>query len=119
MVAVVDEGLLSLTNFKTPDPSDHSFQRCCQNTAETVGWGISSPSMDSASAGGGADEGTVAAKRSSNRSLFGLDWWMLPRVVKRQALSIPTVQWFCACHGLDRLSNSFASADEMYWYEIR
>ena len=64
MVAVVDEGLLSLTNFKTPDPSDALFPKMplAVNTAETVGWGISSPSMDSAPAGGGADGGDARRK---------------------------------------------------------
>ena len=64
MVAVVDEGLLSLTNFKTPDPSDALFPKMPLgvNTAETVGWGISSPSMDSAPAGGGADGGDARRK---------------------------------------------------------
>ena len=64
MVAVVDEGLLSLTNFQTPDPSNALFPKMPLDvsTAETVGWGISSPSMDSAPAGGGADGGDARRK---------------------------------------------------------
>ena len=64
MVAVVDEGLLSLTNFQTPDPSNALFPKMplSVETAETVGWGIATPAMDSAPAGGGADGGDARRK---------------------------------------------------------
>ena len=64
MIAVVDEGLLSLTNFQTPDPSNALFPKMPLDvhTAETIGWGISSPALDSAPAGGGSDEGNARRK---------------------------------------------------------
>ena len=57
MIAVVDEGLLSLTNFQTPNPTDALFPRMplSVQSFETIGWNISSPSLaDSVKAGGGA-----------------------------------------------------------------
>ena len=55
-VAAVDEGILSLTNFKTPDPSAQLFarQRLGVGTFETIGWNISLPAGDiGRSTGGG------------------------------------------------------------------
>ena len=57
MIAVVDEGLLSLTNFQSPDPTKSLFPRMplAVSSYETIGWNISSPSLaDSVKAGGGA-----------------------------------------------------------------
>ena len=111
MVAVVDEGLLSLTNFKTPDPSDSLFPKMPLdvNTAETVGWGISSPSMDSAPAGGGADGGDARRKAKvvkTSRSLVWiggccLEWKSLCHLL------YSAVQWLCTRYGLDCIPHSF------------
>ena len=66
MVAVVDEGLLSLTNFQSPNPTSSLFPRMPLEVQsfETIGWNISSPSLsDSVQAGGGAGgEGRRKAK---------------------------------------------------------
>ncbi len=55
-VAAVDEGILSLTNFKTPDPASALFarQRLAVQTFETIGWNVSLPAGDlGRSTGGG------------------------------------------------------------------
>ncbi len=58
-VAAVDEGILSLTRFKTPDPSKDLFaQRALGvETFETVGWALQmAPGGPSSRTGGGWDE---------------------------------------------------------------
>ena len=66
MVAIVDEGLLSLTNFQTPNPTNALFPKLPLKVQsfETIGWNIASPSLgDSTKAGGGAgEEGRRKAK---------------------------------------------------------
>ena len=63
MIAVVDEGLLSLTNFSTPDPTTALFpkQALGVSSYETVGWSIPTPAGAPA-AGGGAMEEQQRAK---------------------------------------------------------
>jgi uncharacterized protein YfaS (alpha-2-macroglobulin family) len=58
-VAAVDEGILSLTRFRTPDPSKQLFARRALgvDTFETVGWALGdSPGGPSSRTGGGWDE---------------------------------------------------------------
>ena len=58
-VAAVDEGILSLTRFKTPDPSKELFSKRALGveTFETVGWALqSTPGGPSSKTGGGWDE---------------------------------------------------------------
>ena len=122
MVAVVDEGLLSLTNFKTPDPSDALFPKMPLdvNTAETVGWGIS-PSMDSAPAGGGADGGDARRKAKVVKPVpYGLDWSMSPQMEKHPP-HLPfrnTVDLFELWLGRHH-RHDLHQEMKMYWSEIR
>ena len=57
-VAAVDEGILSLTKFKTPDPMVDLFPRrkLGVGTEETVGWAIALPAAGNSSATGGGDD---------------------------------------------------------------
>ena len=58
-VAAVDEGILSLTRFKTPDPAKELFARRALGveTFETVGWALQqTPGGPSSRTGGGWDE---------------------------------------------------------------
>ncbi|MBM66649.1 MAG: hypothetical protein CMH55_10485, partial [Myxococcales bacterium] len=56
-VAVVDEGILQLTRFKTPNPLPHLFPRRAlqMQTFETVGWNISIPAAQDGDHDGGGD----------------------------------------------------------------
>lgn len=57
-VAAVDEGILSITDFETPDPNQEIFARRALgvSTFETIGWAIESdPSDTTSSTGGGGD----------------------------------------------------------------
>ena len=72
MISVVDEGLLSLTNHPSPNPTKSLFPKMPLNvqTFETIGWSVPTPSTgDNVSAGGGAD----GARRAKvvNLLLFG------------------------------------------------
>ena len=53
-VAVVDEGILSLTNFRTPDPNSELFARRALgvDTFDTVGWALQLEQMRGKSGGG-------------------------------------------------------------------
>ena len=64
MIAVVDEGLLSLTNFSSPDPSNNLLPKMPLeiDTFETIGWSTSSPSLGEASAGGSEGGGKRKAQ---------------------------------------------------------
>lgn len=57
-VAAVDEGILSLSNFKTPDPNASFFSRrgLGVHTFDTVGWALMLESLKAASATGGDDD---------------------------------------------------------------
>ena len=58
MVAVVDEGILQLTNFKTPDPLAQLFAKRALGveTYETIGWTmLHQPAGASSKTGGGDD----------------------------------------------------------------
>ena len=57
-VAVVDEGILSLTRFKSPDPFPAIFKRhkLQVRTFETIGWNMLQQSADTALSTGGDDE---------------------------------------------------------------
>ncbi|MFU8806219.1 MAG: alpha-2-macroglobulin family protein, partial [Bradymonadaceae bacterium] len=57
-VAVVDEGVLSLTRFKTPNPLDSIFARRALgvDTFETVGWALRLPTAGTGSLPGGGDD---------------------------------------------------------------
>lgn len=58
-IAAVDEGILSLTRFKTPDPSKELFARRALGveTFETIGWALqTAPGGPSSRTGGGWDE---------------------------------------------------------------
>lgn len=57
-VAAVDEGILSLSNFKTPDPNASFFSRRMLGvqTFDTVGWALMLESIKAASATGGDDD---------------------------------------------------------------
>ena len=58
-VAAVDEGILSLTKFATPDPAKTLFERLALgvSTYETIGWNVSLPAGDlgRSTGGGGPD----------------------------------------------------------------
>ena len=59
MISVVDQGLLSLTNHPSPDPTNRLFPKLPLNvnTFETIGWSVASPSTDeNVSAGGGENQ---------------------------------------------------------------
>ena len=59
-VSVVDEGILSLTNFQTPDPLAHLFAKRALGveTYETIGWTmLHQPAGASSKTGGGDDSG--------------------------------------------------------------
>jgi len=70
-VAIVDEGLLDMTRFKTPDPWNHFYQR------EALGvktWdlfdyvaGAYGGTLDKLLAVGGSDEGKIKGQRKANR----------------------------------------------------
>ena len=58
-VAVVDEGILQLTRFKTPDPMPRLFprRRLQMQTFETVGWNVSIPASEEGAQDGGGSGG--------------------------------------------------------------
>ena len=58
-VAVVDEGVLSLTNFPTPDPNAQLFSKRALGveTYETIGWTMLHQPQGASSKTGGGDEG--------------------------------------------------------------
>ena len=59
MISVVDQGLLSLTNHPSPDPTNHLFPKLPLNvsTFETIGWSVATPSTgENVSAGGGENQ---------------------------------------------------------------
>jgi uncharacterized protein YfaS (alpha-2-macroglobulin family) len=58
-VAAVDEGILSLTKFKSPDPMKKLFprRRLGVGTEETIGWAISVPAAGNSRSTGGDGEG--------------------------------------------------------------
>ncbi len=58
-IAVVDEGVLSLTNFPTPDPSAQLFSKraLAVETYETIGWTMLHQPQGASSKTGGGDEG--------------------------------------------------------------
>ncbi len=59
-VAAVDEGILSLNNYETPDLTDQLIAKRALGvtTFDTVGWDVQMPSADSSGPpGGGADDG--------------------------------------------------------------
>jgi hypothetical protein len=60
-VAAVDEGVLSLTNFSSPDPLALIFNRRALGveTFETIGWTVVVPPADPASAAGGDGSGSL------------------------------------------------------------
>jgi alpha-2-macroglobulin len=62
-VAVVDEGILSLTNFQTPDPLAQLFSRRSLGveTFETIGWTMLHQPAGNSSKTGGGDEGEAEA----------------------------------------------------------
>ncbi len=64
-VAVVDEGILSLTRFESPDPNDALFaqRRLEVDTYETVGWTVLSEPRGPTSHTGGDSEGPGAGGR--------------------------------------------------------
>lgn len=59
-VAVVDEGILSLTRYRSPDPLEAIFARRALGveTFETIGWTLLAPSLGSNAATGGDQAGT-------------------------------------------------------------
>ena len=61
-VAVVDEGVLSLTNFQTPDPNTQLFSKraLAVETYETIGWTMLHQPQGASSKTGGGDEGADA-----------------------------------------------------------
>lgn len=61
-VAVVDEGVLSLTSFPTPDPSAQLFSKraLAVETFETIGWTMLHQPQGASSKTGGGDEGAEA-----------------------------------------------------------
>jgi hypothetical protein len=64
-VAVVDEGVLSLTSFQTPDPLAQLFQKraLAVETYETIGWTmLHNPAGVSSRSGGGDDSGMGEAQ---------------------------------------------------------
>ena len=69
-MSVVDEGILSLTNFQTPDPLAQLFAKRALGveTYETLGWTmLHQPAGASSKTGGGdyeEDEGKVVAAHS-------------------------------------------------------
>ena len=78
-VAVVDEGILSLTRFKSPDPFPAIFKRhkLRVRTFETIGWNMLQQSADTALSTGGDDEPEGKAVCSPlNTSHFGLGRWL-------------------------------------------
>lgn len=83
-VAVVDEGVLSLTHYKTPDLRDDLFTRRALGvtTYDTVGWGLQLESMQ-ANAGGGDDYEEEAQMNASGEDNAGLG---RPRAIKPVAL---------------------------------
>jgi alpha-2-macroglobulin len=58
-VAAVDEGILSLTQFKSPDPMKELFprRRLGVGTEETIGWSIAVPAAGNSRSTGGDGEG--------------------------------------------------------------
>ncbi|MBA2662217.1 MAG: hypothetical protein H0U74_07965 [Bradymonadaceae bacterium] len=64
-VAIVDEGVLSLTRFVSPDPNRKLFaQRALSvETFETVGWALQLQPGGTSSSTGGGDEGDAGAAR--------------------------------------------------------
>ncbi len=62
-IAAVDEGILSLTGFKDPDPFTDVFTRRSLGiqTYETVGWTLHLPPAGPSSSTGGDEEGELAA----------------------------------------------------------
>ena len=71
IVSVVDEGILSLTNFQTPDPLAQLFAKRALGveTYETLGWTmLHQPAGASSKTGGGdddEDEEVVAANSAA------------------------------------------------------
>jgi len=65
--AVLDEGILQLTRFKTPDPIDYFFEsrRLGVSTFETVGWTFPRTTAPNKGQVGGGADGENAAKKSS------------------------------------------------------
>lgn len=63
-VAAVDEGILSLTDFKTPDPTIDLFpQRALGiRTWETIGWALHLPAADGSRTTGGDGEGAMPGR---------------------------------------------------------
>ena len=63
-VAAVDEGILQLTKYKTPDPLGKLFQKRALGveTFETVGWNLLVPPMAEAKSAGGDEEGAVRGR---------------------------------------------------------
>jgi len=61
IVAVVDEGILSLTNYKTPDPLAQLFAKRALGveTYETIGWTMLHQPAGASSKTGGGDDGDV------------------------------------------------------------
>lgn len=61
-VAVVDEGVLSLTNFQTPDPNNVLFSKraLAVETYETIGWTMLHQPQGASSKTGGGDDGAAA-----------------------------------------------------------
>ncbi|TVQ90401.1 MAG: hypothetical protein EA397_12500 [Deltaproteobacteria bacterium] len=63
-VAAVDEGILSLTNFQTPDPTLELFpQRALGiRTWETIGWALHLPAADGSRSTGGDGDGGMPSR---------------------------------------------------------
>ncbi|MEO6774066.1 MAG: MG2 domain-containing protein [Kofleriaceae bacterium] len=66
-VAVVDEGVLSLTNFKTPDPLGVLFAKRALGveTFETIGWTMLHNPAGASSRTGGGDDGMADAEQGT------------------------------------------------------
>src|SRR6185369_2504629 len=63
-VAVVDEGILSLTDFATPDPLAQLFSKRALGveTYETIGWTMLHQPAGASSKTGGGDEGEASGE---------------------------------------------------------
>ncbi|MBM74354.1 MAG: hypothetical protein CMK59_03040 [Proteobacteria bacterium] len=88
LVALVDEGILSLTKHKSPDPTKALFPKSPLEvtTFETVGWSIALPSFGSGTTAGG--DGVAKQKRAEVVKPVAL-WSGIVDVPKNGELSIP------------------------------
>ena len=91
IVAAVDEGILQLTQFKTPDPNADLLARraLAVATFETFGWGLRLASRDRTSPSGGGDDGEEGDGLSDRAVVEPLAVWSGP--VKLDARGKATV----------------------------